>query len=369
MKINIIKILGINSIICSFFTVCYIQSVEADNIYPMLSKKTDNFYCHEALKIAKNMFLSDSFNIYTISYIPNSVSSELVIECGEQDHEDRFENDLIIKQDIFEKISRNLVEGASSPQDKIYWQRNAHQGFRLVLESSWFREGFIYTLFTVKEEITANELLSGPNIQPSEQVIEITDGRRPPLILKDNNTNVIWAIGLNSSYDVLGNWKVFSIGDTGVQQCCTIYFRPQVEEVQKLLPPAVTKLSQLLYKTLGRDVLASTYIGDHRRLNEVENAWTNVALRPWSLTIEPYNSRKEVDIGLQRWAQQSKFNHRIYQDILRQYKKTQLSLARYYKMYFNVALNIAITMASHSLDIVFRQYFIFSKNRLKEGSI
>lgn len=119
----------------------------------------------------------------------------------------------------------------------------------------------------------------------------------------------------------------------------------------------------LLDRSIGRDEAGfQTYNPITRQKIAASKAWTNAAMRPWA-TGNPYNSREEVDAGLAMWAQKGAANRAEHAEILAQYKRAEKSLAGYYRAQFLMSKDESQATAQRVLDIAFRTYYVFHKER------
>ena len=90
----------------------------------------------------------------------------------------------------------------------------------------------------------------------------------------------------------------------------------------------------------------------------------NVALRPWALVDDDaYNSRSEVDTGLEDWAKVNSSRRRLYREILQEYPTAERSLATYYVNTYGLQPQKAREAAAWVLDLVFRSFFVFSNGQ------
>ena len=353
--LNLIKKRLVFALFMQLFLYGYTCTSMAMDVWPKLSKEIYNCQCIEAFKIAISVFKSDSFYIYEPPVIPKDIDSKLVLETLELDISGG--HALRENKDIFEKIPKVYESG------HIYWQRKTNHGLRLVLEEdSYGWRGFQYNLFALNEKVSVKEFLEklvDRTQYKSENIQFIMGGWRPPLIFENNYTKCLWIIDLGCIYDSLADWKVFSIEEGSIKQCCRIHFRPEDKKVLSLLPQEVGRLDMLLNKTIGNGREEGTLQPTTRWLiPEIKYTLANLAMRPWTLKGS-VNSREQVDKGLKKWACKSKFNKKIYEDILQQYLKSQLALAQYYQSNFGKSSEDAQVMAKNFLDIMFRSHYHF----------
>jgi hypothetical protein len=303
------------------------------------------------------MFHSNEFYLYAPPVIPNGLGSVLILapEALDISGGDALEAD----EDVFEKLTKG-EEGESS-SGSIYWQKDAKNGFRLVVQESPFGwRGDMYSLFVIGEKVRPDIFWTDitKNLINSEVVPIVADSWRPPLIFQVKHSAQTWVIDVNQPYNFLGDWQIYSSVPEGMKLQCTVQFHPNASNAIGLLPPAVRKLASLLDGTLGSGKDEGTLQQTARLRIDVEHTWANAAMRPWALR-EPYNTRKEVDVGLQKWSRNGGKHLQVYQAIKQQYPLAERSLAEYYQRNFHRTSMEAKSLAAYSLDIAFRSYYAF----------
>lgn len=315
--------------------------------------------CVDALRIADAVFRSDS----TYLYDPSAISSDLGIALVLQPKAlDISEGDaLVADAAIFQKLSKPDEDG-NMPRS-LYWQIKASHGARFALvEDSFGWRGDQYTLFAVKDDVTSNAFIAGysSDAKKSRFTPLVPVGWRPPLVLKDKATGDLTAVDVGAPYDFLSDWRVYSLDDDGAKQRCTVHFHPQAKGEQDLLPKAVRRLATLLDGTLGSGEGEGTLQQTARVRIEVMHSWANVAMRPWAvMKQQPFDTRKVVDEGLQKWSHEAKSFGKLYRQIQAQYPRAERALAQYYRSRFAKTPDEARTMAKENLDIAYRMYFVF----------
>lgn len=321
--------------------------------WPKLENGNNISQCIETLEVARGVFQSEAFYIYAPPNIPTTLGSILVLQPEGLNISggDALQAD----QSAFNKVP--IGDGISR---SIYWQQEARYGMRLVVgefPSGW--RGDTYAVFFIHKEITLEHFLeefrkdSGrPGYHP------IAEGWRSPFIFKEKQSGDAWFIDVGATAQSLDDWQIYSPTAEGMKLRCTVRFHPPIPKVSRLLPAPVRKLEILLNNTMGSGANEGTLQQTARLRIYVEDTWINVALRPWSLA-EPYNSRKEVDMGLLQWSQQRKNNKKSYQDIQTLYPVARRSLAEYYRKNFHRPAKDSQSLAAYVLDIAFRSHYTF----------
>jgi hypothetical protein len=142
---------------------------------------------------------------------------------------------------------------------------------------------------------------------------------------------------------------------------CTIQFRPTTKETLRLLPEAVATLAQLVDETIGPGLDEGTLQPTARLRLEAQHVWGNVALRPWAVSeADVYNSREEVDAGLEAWSTGNRSHLRVYKKLLAAYPAALQALRGYYESTFSLSGDKAQALAQYVLDIALRANYSFT---------
>lgn len=338
-------------IILVIFCLLFSPAKASQQSWPKLIGKGP--HCEEAFAIAKHAFNSKSFSLYGFPSLPEDFGSVLLLKP--EDFDPYGDNKHLADQEVFEKVYKESADLA--PDTGIYWQRRAVKGLRFVISeqrAGW--RGALYALFEVKDNVTQKQFLDAYH----DQVPTLSNRHwGPPIMLQEKNTGEIWAIDTGASYNFLDNWDIYWVAESGEAKRCTIQFHKAAEDGVKLLPKAVQKLAQLIDGTLGHDNDGGSMHPIMSLRNDVQHMWANVALRPWALSDEPYNTRAKVDLELRKWSRITPSFCKLYNNIQRQYPKAQQALAQHYQVKWNKSHKDAEVMAKRALDIAFRSYFIF----------
>jgi hypothetical protein len=337
------------------------QTVWADDSkWPKVVEETivDNNLCFEAYSIAKSKYKSNRFYLHSsVVNVSDDINSSLVLH---PEGSDISGGDALIEDSkVFQKIPKHSLRS-------IYWQIGSKQGLRIVVNEEplgW--RGDRYSLFVVSEDVTPEAFLDDLSKSRSEKTYEPTlyESWWPPLILQNNESGELWVIKF-SGYQVLGSWEVYSLNSNGMQKICSIRFYPEDAASVVSLPSPINKLAMLLDGALGNPKNEGTLQPTAHLRGRAKYMWGNVLKRPWAaLNAKPSNSRIQVDNELEKWSQKTINHARHYQQILKQYPKTEKALAEHYISEFNKTQAEANVMAKEALDIAYRMYFVFPNDR------
>jgi hypothetical protein len=245
----------------------------------------------------------------------------------------------------------------------VFWQIEPQHGKRLAVFAAplgW--RGDRYSVYVLDSAITPEALRVG--VEKAEAGSRsfspiLEKSWNPPLILSDNKTSDLWFISFGEPYQILPNWRVHMVEQGAFYSPCEIVFRPPIKTGASLLPGSVRRFAELLDEALGPDTDGGTLHAISRVRLDVQNAWANASLRPWSLIQTPYNTREEVEAGLEQWAAGSARRTALYGAIRRQRPDAERELAAYYAKRFGLRPDEARRASAHVLDHVFRSNFAF----------
>jgi len=342
---------------CVFFALIFHFTNAYSQDWPRLDRASQNKSCVESLKIAKAVFSSTAFYLYDPPVLPENTSSSVVL--GPKEH-DISGGDALEANPIFDKLPKG---GQGAPRS-VYLQKQADTGFRLALvEDAYGWRGDVYTLFAIKETITAKQFIAEINAnEKSLGFTPVIDGVwRPPLVIQDQSSHKFWVIDVGDPADFLSHWQVFDFGPKGLKPSCKINFRPEVKNATNVLPKPIRQFAKLLDSTIGPGLDEGTLQSTAWIRIKVQHVWANMALRPW-VSYQPYNSRKEVDAGLLAWSQLGKTYLKTYQEIQQQYVLAKRSLANYYGKRFRKSAAEAKALAVKQLDLAYRSHYTFHQD-------
>lgn len=321
--------------------------------------------CAQALQIAHAAFKASAPQLYAPLALPPALTSTLVLGTTTLDISggDALQADPA----VFHKEQGT----ENTAYRNVYWQKSASRGARLLMAErplGW--RGDMYTLFAIPETEDVDKALAAlkQEDKPPSLRSVVQDSWRPPLVFqtKDKQTDT-WLIDVGQPHQILADWRVHVPQAGSVEPACTIQFRPHGAQALKLLPSAVRQLAALLDKTMGPgENEGSLQATAHLRMSAAQT-WANAAWRPWA-RISPYNTRAEVDKGLQRWANAGAGRRAIYQAIQQQYPLAEQALANDYRHRFNRSPQEAQALSAYVLDGAFRTHFVFHSDAPRRHS-
>jgi len=324
---------------------------------PELTGDINAVECIDAFQFAKSAYNSRASRLYSAPEIPVEMDSEMVLGILAFDISGG--DALEVDEEIFEI----LPHGNRS----IYWDKNAASGVRIVVQEDPFSwRGDTYSLFLVAANESKNRFISDPdgNYKVSGVSPLFEETMRPPLVFKHKPTSKRWFINVGEAYDVLGDWSVYLQTSQGFQQSCKIAFRSGVEGEISSLPRTVQRLVGLLNDTLGPGLNEGTLQPTANIRNQVRHIWANAALRPWALSDrDRYNSKEEVDIGLEKWSKNGHSFKKVYRKIITTYPLAERDLAEYYEQHFHLQSSDAERLAKWVLEIAYCANYSFSNGQ------
>jgi len=328
--------------------------VSADTRWPMVSGDASAQECADALSLARSMFNSDSGRLYAPPIGVDQLASELVLQPSSLDISGG--HALQEDPDVFDQLPK---EGDIR---SIYWARTTQDRVRIAVEESsvgW--RGDMYALYVLPAETDQEEFLAKIANRSTQPTALISNAWRPPLVLSIKSSRRMWFIDVGEPYVVLSSWQVYRVSAGPLDPLCTIQFRPTTEEIVRLLPEAVATLAQLVDQTIGPGLNEGTLQPTARLRIDAQHVWGNVALRPWAVSeADVYNSREEVDAGLEMWSRGGRSHLRVYKGILTAYPSALQALGHYYVRTFLLSEDKAQALAKYVLDIALRANYSFT---------
>ena len=322
--------------------------------------------CKDALALAQAAFAGPSFTLdVSISKLPAGLRSRFAI-AADDDGDEALPQPPVVDEDSLERIA--LDDSASTV---VIWQRRAPGSMRWVeTHHEWGWRGTYFGLYDVPATLGRDDFgkrveRGGPDDDAG--VTSVIDGMQEPLFLHAPGADGLWVIDTGEPWRALGGWKVLVQGDNGPESPCAIGFGlPADQPSSHLLPPELARLDALLLDALGPGTGEGSLHPTNRINTDVQRTWANIALRPWSLP-QPYNTREEVDAGLEDWATQDASQQIELARIHALYPRAQRALAAYYRQRFHLSGEQARHCAAHALDVALRMHFVFHSDRAKEA--
>ena len=313
--------------------------------------------CRDTLVAANAAFYSTAFRLSD----PVTLSPGGRVKILMQIKEPRIDPGIFDTDDINvdEAAFKGVTHSGDRDARKIYWQVAPKAAIRWVVAddpSGW--RGDNYNLYAVDPSETEDGFAPLVNKVDPRQVM---GWWIPPMILRDRFTDKIWAVD-HGRFDVPDVWTVYAAGKNGVQARCTIAFGPKVKTAFDLLPTPVRALAVDLDGTVGDGRDEGSLHQTGRIRTDVAQDWINIALRPRAVTNKPYHSRREADLGLRHWSHGAASFRTLYLRIQADYPAAVDALAELYVKRFDKTPEAARALATHNLDIVYRNHFVFSQD-------
>lgn len=319
--------------------------------------------CTDAMKIATKIFQSQAQRLYAPLTLPEDLQSNLILGSTKYDIS---EGDAIESTTDFEKSYNDICN--------IYWTNQKDNKLRIAItETARGWRGDTYRLYLLDFTITKEEFIKNINLPANSTSYQpvIGESWRPPLVFQDDQRKSTWFIDVGQPYEVLSNWRIYSSQKR--LPICTIAFIPMGSDPMRALPKPVRRIVQKLDEALGPGKDEGTLQPTARIRLNANHILANAALRPWALHYDDaYNSRIEVDAGLKEWAKLNKSRHHLYNEILKSYPAAERSLVAYYTSVYKLQPKKSEETASWILDLIYRSFFVFSKNdkfSFSEGTI
>jgi hypothetical protein len=295
------------------------------------------------------MFHSNAQRLYAPLTIPTGLRSTLVLGASDLDISG---GHALTSTDDFEVIEQNSTQ--------IYWAKETNGALRVIVSDIGFNwQGDRYDLYLLDAKVAKEDFLSKIDSASDSAYHPVIAGVwRPPLVFQLSQHKLKWFIDVGEPYQVFSDWTVYSLKEAG--PICTIVFNSPGKNPVSSLPPSVKKIASKLNEVLGQDTNEGTSHPIAFTRLHVQYVLANAALRPWALVDgDAYDSRSEVDTGLEEWAKVNNSRHRLYSEILKEYPGAEQSLAAYYENVYRLPPQKAHEVAVWVLDLVFRSYFSF----------
>lgn len=310
--------------------------------------------CIDAMKLAKEMFHSTAQRLYAPLTIPTGLRSALILGASELDISG---GNALTSTEDFEKLPQGIRN--------IHWAKETNGALRIVVREmhvGW--RGDMYDLYLLDAAVTKDNFLNSVNSATGGAAYQpvVSDSWRPPLVFQNPQLKEKWFIDVGQPFQILSDWRVYSSKEK--RAICTIIFSPPGKDAEVSLPRPVKTLVHKLDEALGPGNDEGTLQPTARTRLDAKHVLANAALRPWALVDgNAYNSRSEVDAGLEEWARVNSSRHRLYGQILKEYPVAERSLAAYYARAYGLQPQKAQEVATWVLDLVFRSFFVFSNGQ------
>lgn len=336
-------------------TAClFLQATVALASLPFATGDISRPECIDAMKLARAMYQSTAQRLYAPLTIPADLQSTLVLGASALDISG---GNALTSTEDFEKL----------PQDtrSIHWTKETNGALRVVVREvpvGW--RGDMYDLYLLDAAVAKDDFLNSIKSAPGSSLYQpvVSDSWRPPLVFQLDQLKAKWFIDVGQPFQILSNWRVYSSKEK--HAICTITFSPLGKDATGLLPRPVTRLAHKLDEALGPGNDEGTLQPTARTRLDAKHVLANAALRPWALTDgDAYNSRSEVDAGLEDWAKVNNSRRRLYSEIRKDYPLAEHSLVTYYANVYGLQPQKAKEAAAWVLDLIFRSSFVFSNGQ------
>ena len=315
--------------------------------------------CRDTLAVANRVFYSPVFRLDDVVASPRGAPVQVLSQrqAGDISGGDAVAAD----NNAFKTLPPpKAVKPDAENVRELYWQIKPTHGIRWVIgDESYNWRGDIYTLYAIDPAIPETAFVPPDDDRDPRTIL--TNAWIPPLMLRDSRSGQVWAVS-TQDWDVPETWHIYAAGKDGVKARCTIAFGPKVETAFALLPASVHALAVDLDGTLGNGSNEGSLHPTGRIRDDVAQAWTNIALRPWALTQKPYHSHRNADLGLRHWSRGAPSFRALYLRIQAEYPAAIDALTDLYVQRFAKTPDEARALAKHNLDIVYRSHFVFSQD-------
>ena len=296
------------------------------------------------LKTARAVFKSDS---HDLTQIPTTVRKSLkqIILWSKDGDEIGFAKEQV---DLLENESIKAV----------YCIKTAKGNNRLFVgrkEFNW--QGDNFDVGTVPAGLTTSDtakLLMQDESSKSKSVPSYITKEvwQTPLLLVNSETDDQIYVDTGHPSVCMPDWNIWMLGKDGkVVNIGVIRFRPEAKNHYELTPAGpLRELARLLDKIIGvpKDS-EGTYNASGRVRNTASKAWTAMLFRPWAIET-PYNDRKTVDAGLEKWAKGANQYKVQLAQLKRIYPQAKNQLAAYYQKRLGKDSAQAQKLATSALD-------------------
>ena len=322
---------------------------------PRIIGKTADARCVEARQMAQAVFRSNSASL--IWPLPKPVRRTTRIILSQSSEDISGGGGIAATKDF------NVVSGGPT-LPTVFWRRGGTRAWRMAVVDTPFNwEGDQYSLYLLPPGATTSKFFAQLSANSSSGAPNsLIDGWSIPLVLKNQRTGRDWIINRGEPYETLADWTVYGLAGPHLKILCRVSFNLPKGGGLELLPPVVGRFAKAADEALGPGKDEGTLQPTARIRLSVQKDWATAALRPWAATDKPYNSRSEINHGLNQWAAGNKKRSAVLSRLQRYQKAAELPLAAYYSARFGQTPAAARRLSHHILDHNLRDYFTFSKN-------
>jgi hypothetical protein len=318
--------------------------------------------CREALHMAEVAFRSTSASLVWPIAQPSNPNFKIILKQNGADISGGWAIDA--DPDAFE-IQRAI--GQKELPRPIYWRRTASASKRLaIVDSHGGWRGDTYSLFVLSSDASfdrvALQLIPAEGDRETALKPLLEDRWNIPIVLTEKGSGADWLIDRGEPYEIMADWQVHAVTAQELATTCRIAFGYDERAGLGGLPSAVRRFAAALNQALGPGTDEGTSQPTAGIRLAVERGWANAALRPWALTDAPYNSRVEVERGLDLWARGNPRRTALRRRIGEDYWQAERALASYYEARHGMESVAARNLSRQVTDAMFRSYFMFPKS-------
>lgn len=318
--------------------------------------------CQFAQGMAKSAFISTSPSLYWPVIAPSGTENKIIVARQRLDISGG--GDLFVDPSTFERLERQ-----GNNRGVILWERHPLNGRRIVFIDEPFNwRGDQYYLLSVPVDVTQESFDQYFQTLPPVNRSALQTNWNLPLVLLTTQTGKIWAIDYGVLYSTLQKWHILVASSEDFISPCHISFTQGRTPGLARLPLNVQRFATLADEALGpeRSPAGTLRPTAHIRSN-VNRGWITLTERPWALLEGVYNSRKEIDAGLEAWAMNSPARERLYEELQDTYKLAERELADFYAIQFLLTDEQARGFSTYAMDHMLRRYFVFHSDFPRAG--
>ncbi|MEM9045678.1 MAG: hypothetical protein AAGC81_13385 [Pseudomonadota bacterium] len=323
---------------------------------PVLLGDQEDQRCTTAFELAQEAFHRAAPNLFWPVVRPDHPTIKAALYRNGRDISGG--DGIIHDPEVFERI-----EPEDAGYRAVYWQRKAASNLRLVVvdqRHNW--QGDWYYSFFLPEDRSKRSFFSWLSETPQEAYSSALGVNQwnPPLVLFDAKGSSIGLIDLGHPARPLHPWTVFEAQSAPL---CTIDFLGGGAVGLDRLPRPVQRIAKLLDEALGSELNGGTLNPVGRLRANMIKRWATATNRPWALVSPPYNTRAEVDTGLEAWADVTPSRAKVQREIQKLYKPAEEALAEYYAAEFSLDPASAAEFSEYAMDILYRGHFVFRRDK------
>jgi len=305
--------------------------------------------CTDVLGVARRAFLSPAEWVFEAAAQVPASDTQIILAPTE-------------RSDSF-LIDSGFTEVRQMGSSTVFLHKYSSRQRFVVRQTPFNSNGDFYGLYLVPSSATPDmiaDMLKQADRDNTGDVTKVFTGWQRPWLIYARYGAV--AIDTKEPWDFLADWFVYVEDKNRVgQPICKMAFRPDVRNAVDLLPAGpLREFAELADEILGPPSPNEGTLNPTARIrSRARNALANLMERPWAIK-EPYNSTREVDENLTRWAEQDSFQKEQYDRLKAVYPQALLVLTQHYTS-LNKSESDAAALARQSLERVLGTHFVFHK--------